>query len=258
MQWPIELRTVYLRCEYEGTMNRTLWPLFCLFAVAASSSHTWAAIVLPNLPAGTQYQLIFVTAGMRDATSSSIADYNAFVASQAALNPTLPSTTWHAVGSTATVNAKDNAPSIGLPVYNTRGELVASPATGLYTTTLLNPISFDQYGNSNGLEGLDDGANVASQVWTGSTAAGTKAAGAYLGYLPVTIFGGRHTTNDDWVFLAAQNPTAYPQNKSLYALSEPLTAMVPEPASLTVWSLLVLLVSGLGLRQRCKGTLSIQ
>jgi hypothetical protein len=54
-----------------------------LFGTVASGE-----VVLPNLPAGSQYQLIFVTSGKRDATSTDINDYNMFVSQQAADNST--------------------------------------------------------------------------------------------------------------------------------------------------------------------------
>jgi hypothetical protein len=64
------------------------------FRVAASNSvgvggystPTAAAVlnvVLPNLPAGSKYQIAFVTAGTIGGQSKNIADYNAFVANEA-------------------------------------------------------------------------------------------------------------------------------------------------------------------------------
>ena len=106
--------------------------LLMAFVVCALPAAELVAAVIPpiGLAPGMQYQLIFVTRDGRDATSSNIADYNAFVTAQAALNPLLPLTTWHAVASTVAVNAATNAPSLGLPVYNTGGEEVAAGNAG--------------------------------------------------------------------------------------------------------------------------------
>src|SRR5262245_5574605 len=70
----------------------------------------------PGLNPGDTYQLIFVTAGSRDAQSPDIADYHAFVQAQAELNPSLTGTgmgvTYSAVASAyndANYGARDNA-----------------------------------------------------------------------------------------------------------------------------------------------------
>ena len=119
-----------------------------VFSLAIYASLAWSvpqlqAIVIPpmGLAPGSQYQLIFVTYNGIAGSYTSEAPYNAFANSEAALNPSLPSTSWRAVTSTADgTNANVNAPSGGLPVYNTAGQLVAPAATGLYTENLVNPI----------------------------------------------------------------------------------------------------------------------
>jgi len=64
----------------------------------------------PGLNIGDQYRLVFVTSGTRNAQSSNIADYNSFVTAQANQNAVLSAlnTTWTVIGSTATVDARDN------------------------------------------------------------------------------------------------------------------------------------------------------
>lgn len=186
------------------------------------SAQLMATVIPPNLPPGSQYQLIFVTADSRDATSSDIADYNAFVTNEAALNPLLPSTTWHVVGSTATVNANVNAPSAGLPIYNTQGIEVASSATGLYTPNLLSPIRFDQYGFT----------SLGSSLWTGNDYTGTASSGPLGSSLP--FYGAQHETNSEWAY-----HFDHPSDLLLpfYALSDPLTVPVPEPSSAVIFVL---------------------
>ena len=101
-----------------------------LFAVFASiplvAGHLWADVIPPiGLAPGSQYQLIFVTAGTIAGTIPSEAPYNAFVTAQALLNPSLPSTTWHSVTAAGNTEALQNAPSGNLvPIYNTAGQLV--------------------------------------------------------------------------------------------------------------------------------------
>src|SRR5262249_45209929 len=96
---------------------------------------------------GTQYQLIFVTSDTTAATSSAITTYDAFVQSEAALNPVLAAlnTTWTVVGSTNGSNAKGHSPSTGL-VFNLNGDLVADSADPLYGGSILNPVDFDENG----------------------------------------------------------------------------------------------------------------
>ncbi len=186
-----------------------------------------AAFVPPSLPVGSQYQLIFVTAGVRDATSTDIADYNSFVNAQAALNPSLPTTTWRAIGSTATVDANVNAPSGGLPVYNTQGIEIVSGATSLYSfnfitfDTLLNPIAYDQFG-------------IESDTWvfTGAKYDGTRHADSYLGDVGVNAGYSMATTFGFWF---DDDPFSYSSTDQLpfYALSDPIT-IVPEPGSIAM------------------------
>jgi hypothetical protein len=77
----------------------------------------------PGLSPGDQYHLIFLTSGTRDATSSNIADYDAFVTDQANLSPVLAAlgTTWRALGSTGTANAIDNRTSQGQTQFPPEG-----------------------------------------------------------------------------------------------------------------------------------------
>jgi hypothetical protein len=195
--------------------------LTLLLAVVALRSSLHAEVNLPNLPAGSQYQFIFVTSDSDTATSTSVADYNAFVTAQAALSTTLPATTWHAVVSTSTVNANVNAPWVScLPVYNTDGILVASGTTGLYTSpgALLAPIFFTQ-----------DGTAKQTNVWTGS--GGLGAALDPMG-TPDPGFGSSGASNLDWIHNSAVTTAT---QLSLYALSGPIT--VPEPTTLTLSTL---------------------
>jgi len=92
------------------------------------------SIILPSdLPPGAQYQLIFVTAGTRDATSANIDDYNGFVTAEGG---TQPLSSFRPLMAGRRFNAHDQQPRVNAPaydrssIYNTQGQLVAD---GLWT-----------------------------------------------------------------------------------------------------------------------------
>ena len=128
-----------------------------------------ATVILPNLPAGTEYEMIFATTAFVTGGSPSIAAYNAVATSQAAsLAALLPGggvgVNWNAVVSTGTAagnEAVNNAPSSAtIPIYNTQGIEVS--AGNLYSGTLLAPVNYTQSGGTPGT----------TQIWTGSSTSG--------------------------------------------------------------------------------------
>jgi hypothetical protein len=215
--------------------NIILVLLTALADVALCPPQVFADFVPPNLPPGSQYQLIFVTRDTRDAGSTDIADYNAFVTAQALLSPSLPTTQWHAVGSTRDVDAITNAPSgLGVAVYDTQGGVVVPSSASLYGLGATNRVPFDQFGQS--VEG-------GHPVWTGSRPSGIASSfplGGFLGYSSI----GRNTTpflSPDlvlsWLVSMADDGNAgnlTPTLLPLYALSDPITVAVPEPGT---WAL---------------------
>lgn len=133
-----------------------------------------------GLASGQQYRLVFVTSGTRDATSTSIAAYNAFVAGFGAR--VIPNHDWRAIASTAAVSARDNtgtnplSDGAGVAIYAVDGTLVATGNAGLWSGALANDItmtetlgpvapSFPQFG-------LPD-----TFVWTGTAPDGSSAPG---------------------------------------------------------------------------------
>jgi hypothetical protein len=212
-------------------MRKSIAGLFFSAFAAFSATQLMATVILPiGLAPGSQYQLIFVTADSIIPGSSNIVDYNAFVAAEAALNPSLPPATWHVVGSTTSINAKVNAPSGGVPVYNTQGIEVAS-AAGLYTGSLLNPVASDQYGNDSSFF-----------VWTGSTPSGVGYPDFTLGNLHTAVVGVSTLSTGFW--MQSSLPHAVLDQEPIYALSNILTLPTPEPATLTLLGSAFLLLGG--------------
>jgi hypothetical protein len=113
-----------------------------------------------GLAPGSPYQLVFVTSHSIAGTFPTEAPYNQLANSEAALNPLLPPSIWHAVTSTADgTDAKTNAPWLRLPVYNTAGGRVSTPSGLFYVPFLDEPIRFNQFG-----------VQASLYVWTGSSA----------------------------------------------------------------------------------------
>ena len=147
-----------------------------LFIVLFAGSFADAAIILvpTDLAPESQYRLAFVTSGTTNATSSNIAYYNDFVTTQAALQSALSSlsTTWKAVGSTASISARDNtgtSPGLtGVPIYRLDGVRIAANNADLWDGTLLSPLNMTQ--DSNYLE-----PPTPIRVYTGSNYSGQGA-----------------------------------------------------------------------------------
>lgn len=139
---------------------------------------------------------------------------------------------WHAVGTTTSVDALINAPDFDVPVYNTQGILLATAATGIYNGTLLSPVQYDQFGSSE-----------TTQVWTGTQPDGGTAEGNQLGDYPIIGFSSDST--DSWIdgAITESNNRLLP----IYALSSPITegASVPEPATVTLLFSAFLVIGGI-------------
>ena len=201
------------------------------------------AVTVPvGVNPGETYQLVFVTAGTTDALSTDIADYNSFVQTQAALNPTLTGTdigvTYTAIGSTSTIDANVNAVVSG-SVYLVDGSaLVATSFSDFWDGTLSQAINKDQHGST-----------LLNNTWTGSEADGTAASGQELGLATgSTFFGSSLETDATWIHAGAFG------NKSvlipMYALSSVITAPVPVPAA--VWLFCSGLLGLIGVARRKK------
>lgn len=137
-----------------------------------------APITIPvGLNPGDQYRLAFITGRTetRDALSTDIADYNAFVDGVAESVAELASLNqdWKAIASTETVNARDNTntlPSIaggslGVRIFGLNGIVLAANYDDLWDGSIgASGIRVDQNGTS---------LNGNSRTWTGTAADGT-------------------------------------------------------------------------------------
>ncbi len=197
--------------------------------IAVLPTAAMADVVAPiGLTPGADYRILFITLDGIAGTSSHIATYDAFAASEAALSATMPSLTWQAVLSTVSVSAVDHVSCIGAcasaPIYSTAGVLLANNQADLFANGTFNlGLPVDQYGNSS--YGL---------AWSGSNNNGTPVAGAELGTGSSAIGGWGYYGPSGWLYYGAYD-TSY--TLPIYALSGDINASptaTPEPASLAI------------------------
>ncbi len=185
-----------------------------------------------GLNPGDKYHVAFVSEGARDALSSNIADYDAFVQGEAQRTGAITESwgvTWFAIASTAgipRVDARDHIPVTTAPMYLLSDVRLADDAADLWDGTIQTPFSVDQFGNT---------PSESTSVWTG-----TQSDGAALqppeDFLPRNALGDEQAefglttqTSGQWVaFLSSPTDMRY----ALYAVSEELT-VIPVPAA--VW-----------------------
>jgi len=188
-----------------------------LFAGLLLPAAAQGAIIVPaGLNPGDTYQLAFVTSTTTAATSSDIATYNAIVQSAAA-NAGMGSLVWHVIGSTLTVDARDNA-LVAAPVYNMGGELVATGYADFWDGTHTTGVGIDFNENNVGRN---------TNVWTGTDASGTSGGGGDALGESTPNWGESTFSSVGWVAHGGNTNTVL---YSLYALS-PVLTVVPEPAA---------------------------
>ena len=196
--------------------------------VCIAASAFGAIIAPPSLNPGDKYHLVFVTSTTRDATSTNIADYNAFVqsAADAAGIGNTVGVTWYAIGSTLTVAARDNA-VVGAttPVYLLNGTTkVADNFADMWNGNIDAKINLTEYL-----------ATYSSYVFTGSSDAGEIPdwGAQWLGDIRPgeegPVVGNANLNNSGWMDNGAANGDPY-TSRPFYALSEELT-VVPEPSA---------------------------
>lgn len=198
--------------------------------IACTSALAQVVTVPPGLSPGDQYRLVFITRDTTTALSSDIADYDAFVTSQAnqsALLVALP-TTWRVIGSTAAVSAKahtstDDSPPgpNGVPIYRLDGVVIAYNYDDLWDGSIQNPLNVSQ-----------DGAVLFGAAWTGTDPTGVAVSGNELGAVDQTVTDGTSAgTITSWIQTGPYT-AAVPQH--LYVTSGVLTVPVRTPIEIDV------------------------
>ena len=177
-----------------------------------------------GLNPGDAFRFVFVTGGIRDATSANIADYDSFVNAQAGgatYNGVVVD--WLAIGSTDSVDAIDHVGQATAPVFLSDGTPVTSSTTptGLWSGALVHAINLDLAANP-----------VHTFVWTGTNPTGTGFGGPLAASTPSV---GSSTDSDGaWVASGRSNSGDF---RPFYGISLVLTvplAAVPEPSTLTM------------------------
>ena len=220
------------------TSRNTL--LFLSFIILVSVSHSAFAVlttVPDGLTPGAQYRLVFVTAGLHNASSTAIADYNAFVSSQANSSVSLAAlgATWSVLGSTSAVDAIANTNtdpvSAGVPIYNLNGQLVASGNADLWDGSLAHAINVTQ-----------NGGILAGAVFTGTGVNGLGLTNRQLGSNEARVqYGNSGLTSSGWTTIDWSGSLS---GLYFYGISD-LLEVVPEPATIALMA-----IGGLMLRRR--------
>jgi hypothetical protein len=241
--------------------SRSWCVLYGLVLLQFFVSTASAEIILQTpagLTEGEKFRFIFLTSGTTTAESTTIADYNSFVNTQAQ-GATYDGNvvSWYAVASTANeTTAYDNVRVGGLdsavPVYLVTGTIVADNMTTTSTTLVRGlwstgePTAYPLYAAVN--VGIDGTPLPDSRVWTGTSGYGGVTYG--LGYDapnddPDTPgWGYSYESNRNWVAsldYSVVKTIALP----MYAVSQELTAnAVPEPGTLALTGVAGLLMFG--------------
>jgi len=196
-------------------------------AVSMSAANVFAALITvpTDLNPGDQYRLAFVTSSSTGGLSTNISDYNAFVTAVAAGVPELVAlgTTWKAVGSTASVNARDNTVtnplvSTGVPVYTLVDARIANDNADLWDGSLHSPLKYNEHG-----------AELERETWTGTSDSGVGFPGGQLG-TNSPVIGSTSSIVGLWISWVQADPS---EPNGLYAISGVLT-VVPEPTTSTL------------------------
>lgn len=195
--------------------------------------------------AGDQYRFAFVSSTTRDATSTSIADYNTFVQNAAnASSLNLSGASWKVIASTEAVNARVNTSTTG-----SGGEAIFLVDGGTKIADNYGDL-WDGIGPPPGSPVIDldeNGSFLDTFVFAGTTPGGATVTNRWLGTtIPskgnpptqVVVERGDTTPNTSgrWIQQYNDSPTT---NRSFYALSDPLTVAEaggppPEAGTLTV------------------------
>jgi len=176
-----------------------------------------------DLNLGDTFHLTFVTSTTRDATSSNIADYDAFV--QAAADTAgggLENVTWLAIGTTFGGAAAITHSPVSGPVYRLDDTRIANDQNDLWDGSIAATLSITEFGNS-----------LSTDVWTGTKADGTgdaKSESHELGTTnkPKVAFGRSGFSSSSWIWQGTGSRNDKTDLFSVYGISKALTvSLVP-------------------------------
>jgi MYXO-CTERM domain-containing protein len=207
--------------------RRTVLSLIALVALQGAAQ---AAVILPNLPAGSQYRLVFPTTGTYQSYNSttpsqtrSLSYWQGVVDAEkaASTSATVTGSTFSIVGSifngsstvlAQTITGMSDTVSDNIPVYNTNGELVAANSVAFWATTHAAAMNYDR-----------NGVITNGNAWVGwwPTLQGFRP----LGHATQTYYSS--TTSTNWLPGPTLNSTAFLR---VYAISAPISA-VPTPGA---------------------------
>jgi len=224
-----------------------------LLVAADVARATPVALSTPGgLNPGDKFRFIFVTSGTTQALSGDIAYYNSFVNTEAG-GATYDSAivTWKAVGSTSTVDARDNVGGYNslVPIYLVNGTRVANDLTensgGFWSNQLLPGSQLNMY-----IGGTTIGA--LRKPWTGSHDDGTKHEDYHLGtnYSTPNVLIGNTTLDNNFIWDTSGNKTF---SRLMWGISSELMVSgtpVPEIDPAGMGSVLALVTGALGLLER--------
>ncbi len=171
---------------------------------------------------GERFRLIFITSTTRDVSATGIGTYNTFVQGRAAAGHTAIrpySSTFRVLGSTSTVDARDNTStrgSRGVPIYWLNGPKVADTYADFYDGSWDNQRA-DLNRNESGT------AQQSNNVGTGSNGDGTKHTSNHFGEASVQM-GQPHSFRDPISYSAGVRTTSV----RFYGLS-PVFVVTPPP-----------------------------
>lgn len=212
-------------------MKRLLAILSGVAVMVVAAVHVQAAPILfpSDLSPGDPYHLAFVTSQTRDAASTDIADYDAFVQSLAAAAG-LGAINWKVIGSTDAVDAIAHLDIVG-PVYRLDDTRIANDEADLFDGSIFAALNFNEFGDF--VE-----PSTANEVFTGSMTDGTEAVGFALGDNKVRI--GLVEENDGrWIDKTQGGGGTFDVENSsprvFYAISEVI--VIPEPSSIVLFGL---------------------